>query len=46
MPKPKFDMKVHEEKMRLILNPPIPVVTQTGLPNLQEKIKAMGKKKV
>lgn len=40
----KFDMKAHETKMRLILNPPIPAVTQMGLPNLADRIKAMGKK--
>ena len=44
MPKVKFDMKVHEEKMRAILNPPAPLVTQAGLPNLADKIKEMGKK--
>ena len=43
MPKIKFDLKAHEAKMRVILNPPPPVVTELGLPNLAEKIKSLGR---
>ena len=41
---PKFNIKAHEAKMMMILNPPPSLVTQTGMPNLSEQIKTMGKK--
>ena len=36
-------MKLHEEKMRAILNPP--AMTQTGLPDLTETIKKIAGRK-